>query len=102
MNFFEWKYSVMWVIFVASFFWLSDSTKKPEISRWGTPNKRFCITYTLVQISLFGTVLEHFGQCDLSSYFQETMMSDIFTQSPTKEKLPAALCVHISQLPRPS
>ena len=81
--FFEQNCIVKWVIFVASFCWLWDSTRKSEINRQTNfsinfrfsgrvskpiPNKRFWIIYFLAQILFFGTVLEPFNQCNFKIF----------------------------------
>ena len=62
-----------------------ENTRKSEINRQITPNKRFSIIYFLVQILLFEIVLENFSQF-LIFCCQQTMMSYIFTQPPHHKK----------------
>ena len=66
-----------WVVLIASFSWLWNSTRKSKSNGKTTPNKRFWIICFLIQISFFGAVLERFSHCNFNFF-------SIFTRNDHK------------------
>ena len=87
MTFFKRNCLVKWVIFVASFCWLGETTRKSKINRSTALNKKFWIIYFLIQISYFVTIFENFSRCNFKIFRgQQTMVPDIFKQLPQHKK----------------